>query len=139
VFYVGRGENTARKELQYCRGLFQGDSHPPFLFCFSIAPISLVLRKTAGFSVLYLASPVTHLFFMDDLKVYAKGAKALRHTLELLDRGLRAVGMELGLRKCVVIHIKHKKYVSEEDYLLPDDQKIKRCLRKVRNYQYLGI
>ena len=71
VFCVGRGESAVRTELQYCRGFFQGDSLSPLLFCLSIAPISLALKKTTGYRVPYLAQPVTHLFFMDDLKVYA--------------------------------------------------------------------
>ena len=86
VFCVGTGEGAVRTELQFRRGLFQGDSLSPLLFCLSIAPISHALRETSRFSVPYLDSPVTHLFFMDDLKVYAKNSDILGDTLRVVDR-----------------------------------------------------
>ena len=46
--------------------------------------------------------------------MYAKSSKAFDATLRVADRVLRAVGMELGLRKCAVAHVKQGKYVSEE-------------------------
>ena len=48
VFCVGTGESTVRTELTYRRGVFQGDSLSPLLYCLSIAPISHALRKTSG-------------------------------------------------------------------------------------------
>ena len=51
---------------------------------------------------------------MDDLKVYAESSNALGDTLRVVDRVLRAVRMELDLRKCVVAHIKWGKYVYGE-------------------------
>ena len=61
VFCVGTGDATVKTELTFRRGLFQGDSLSPLLFCLSIAPISMALRATKGFGVPYLASPVTPL------------------------------------------------------------------------------
>ena len=43
---------------------------------------------------------------MDNLKVYAKSSNAFDATLQVVDRVSRAVGMELGLRKCAVAHVK---------------------------------
>ena len=107
VFCVGVGRDTVKTELEYRRGLFQGDSLSPLLFCLSIAPISRALRESGGgYRVKYMGTPVSHLFFMDDLKVYAKNASALLDALETVDRVSRAVGMELGLRKCTVAHVK---------------------------------
>ena len=48
---------------------------------------------------------MTHLLFMDDLKVYARRSRALETALGVVDRVLRAVGMELGLWKCAVAHV----------------------------------
>ena len=100
VFCVGSGEGTVRTELTYHRGVFQGGSFSSLLYCLSIAPISHALRKTEGYRVPYLDYPVTHQYYMDDLKVYAKSSKALGDTLTVVDRVSHAVGMELGLRKC---------------------------------------
>ena len=137
-FCVGVGKDAVRTDLQFRRGLFQGDSLSPLLFCLSIAPISHALRETMGAIVPYLDHPVTHLFFMDNLKVYAESSDALGDTLRVVDRVSRAVGMELGLRKCAVAHIKRGKYVHGEDYLLPEERRIERVARG-GTYRYLGI
>ena len=63
-----------------------------------------------GFRVPYPDTPMTHLFFMDDL--YARKSNILGDTLMVADRVSRAIGMELGLRKCTVAHIKCGKHVS---------------------------
>ena len=86
VFCVGIGENTVRTELKYRRGVFQGDSLSPLLYCLSIAPISHAIRKTRGYRLPYLERPVTHQYFMDDLKVYARSSKALDATLQVTSR-----------------------------------------------------
>ena len=48
---------------------------------------------------------VTHLFFMDDLKVYEEDCEEMEATLEMVESASQAVGMELGVRKCGVAHI----------------------------------
>ena len=42
------GKVVRRSLVKYNRGLFQGDSLSPLLFCLSIAPISQVLNRTKG-------------------------------------------------------------------------------------------
>ena len=142
-FTVGRGKDAVKVELTYLRGLFQGDSLSPLLYVLSIAPISKALREsTWGFQVMQgpraSSRSVTHLYFMDDLKVYASGADALATTLETVDRVSRAVGMELGLRKCAVAHVKGGKLVDKEDFLLPEERTIEQVARG-GTYKYLGI
>ncbi len=51
------------------RGLFQGDSLSPLLFCLCVAPLSHELKKNARFRSEFQAEPVTHLMFID---VYGK-------------------------------------------------------------------
>lgn len=74
--------------------------HSHLLFYLNFVPISHALRKSKGFNVPCLDSPVMHLLFMDDLNVYTKNAKHLGDTLRVVDRASCAVEMELGLRKC---------------------------------------
>ena len=137
VFCVGTGANAARMELTYRRGVFQGDSLSPLLYCLSIAPISHAFRKTRGYRLLSLDRPVTHQYFMDDLKVYAKSSNTLDATLRVVDRVSRAVGMELGLRKCAVAHVQQGRYVGGENYLLPEERTIER-VPQGGAYKYLG-
>ena len=69
--------------------------------------------------------------FMNDLKVNAESSVALIDTMRVVDRVLREVGMELGLRKCAVAHIKRGKCVNGLE-----EQRIKRSTEET--YQYLG-
>ena len=91
-----------------------------------------------GYRLPYLDYPVTHQYFMDDLKVYAKSSNALDASLRIADRVSRAVGMELGLRKCAVAHVENGRYVSGENYLLPEKRTIER-VPQGGAYKYLGI
>lgn len=71
--------------VQLKRGVFQGDSLSPLLFCMCIAPLSRELRKRPGFSSRYQAEPVKHMFFMDDLKVYEQDKETLDETAEIVE------------------------------------------------------
>ena len=51
-------------------------------------------------------SPVTHLMFVDDLKIYEESAAELQSTLEVAEGFSVAVGMTLGVRKCAVAHLR---------------------------------
>ena len=70
--------------------------------------------------------------------MYARNSHELGTTLETVDRVSRAVGMELGLRKCAVAHIRKGRYVAGEDYLLPEERKIE-CVSSAGTYRYLGV
>ena len=60
---------TARIGIQFRRGLFQGDALSPLLFVMAVAQLSSLLGIAGVYSVAHHASPITHLLFMDDLKV----------------------------------------------------------------------
>ena len=65
-------------QVQINRGIFQGDSLSPLLFCIAIDPLSKLKDQHIGYSLSKQRSrtekekdKISHLFFMDDLKVYA--------------------------------------------------------------------
>ena len=105
TFSVGRRERAQMFDIQYKRGIFQGDSLSPLLFCLALSPISHRLRRTKGFVASGMPGPLTHLFFVDDLKVYASSRENLNKVLKVVQRGSKAVGMALGLNKCGVAHM----------------------------------
>lgn len=71
-------EDTASFPIALKRGVFQGDSLSPLLFCLCIAPLSKVLNGEKGFTSQYQPRPITHLLFMDDLKIYAESQAELQ-------------------------------------------------------------
>ena len=101
-FKMGFGRNTVKVYLHYCCGLFQGDSLSPLLYCLSIVPLSHALRSIDGYKSRSFGACVSHLLFMNDLKVYVRDERAMKKILSLVDRVSKAVGMELGLQKCAV-------------------------------------
>ena len=136
-FSVGCGQDAVRVEMRYRRGLFQGDSLSPLLFCLCLAPLSHALRALDGYRSESIGGPITHQLFMDDLKVYASGQTAVEKTLDTVDRVSSAIGMRLGLRKCAVAHMVKRK-VKSADYVLPEG----RTIASFENggvYKYLGV
>ena len=54
-------------------GIFQGDSLSPLIFCLALAPSSTILNGT-GYGYKIQNRFISHLFYMDDLKLFAKAA-----------------------------------------------------------------
>ena len=95
------------RPILYKRGLFQGDALSPLLFCLAILPLSHALKKLNGYRIRRstVKGSITHMLYMDDLKLYAESPAALTEALSVVDRVARAVGMKLGLKKCGVAHV----------------------------------
>lgn len=134
-FECGRGRTSVQVNLEYKRGLFQGDSLSPLLFCLSIAPLSFALRKETMGYVVRSGNSLTHSFFMDDLKLYARGRKRLVESMKVVERVSGSVGMKLGFEKCAVAHrsksdMELEPVAAEARYRLAEQQS---------PYCYLGI
>ena len=59
------------EEIFFLQGIFQGDSLSPLIFCLALVPLSSCLQR-AGVGYVIRRHRVSHLLYMDDLKVYAK-------------------------------------------------------------------
>lgn len=75
----------ARIPITFRRGLYQGDSLSLLLFCLSVALISHKLRENGGFDSEFQHEPFTHMFLMDDLKLYAKSKSQLETTVRTVE------------------------------------------------------
>ena len=91
-------------EIALKRGIYQGDSLSPLLFCLCLAPVNCAARSGRGFVSVYHSDAITHLSFVDDLKVYAESKRALEVAIGIIVEASTAIGMELGIRKCAVAH-----------------------------------
>lgn len=93
--------------VQYKRGIFQGDSLNPLLFCISLPPILIALGRTRGYSV----GPPTNrkysiaYLYIDDLKMYGPDEEHLQTTLNIAAEYTRDVRMPFGLDKYTVVNL----------------------------------
>ena len=88
-------------------------------------PISLILRRTkAAYEFSGNKEKISHLLFINDLKLYSRNDKGL----ELLVQTIRAVsediGMEFGIEKCATLVIQKRKIVKSVGIELPDGKVI---------------
>jgi len=90
TFSVGKGDNRIFV-IKLKRGIFQGDSLSPLLFCLATAPLCTFLGQIGSYHSEYLGEPLTHMFFMDDLKIYGKDPESIDHVLTMVQQGLAAV------------------------------------------------
>uniref|UniRef100_H3B0G5 Reverse transcriptase domain-containing protein n=1 Tax=Latimeria chalumnae TaxID=7897 RepID=H3B0G5_LATCH len=110
------------------RGIFQGDSLSPLWFCLALNPLSKMLRNS-GYGYSLGRKPtilVSHLFYIDDLKLYVKNLDQLQSMLELVSSFSKSIAMQLGVDKCTVLHANE----IHDNIQLLDGEK---C------YKYLGM
>ena len=73
-------DGTLNRSLTIKRGIFQGDSLSPLLFCLALNPISMELQQAGagyGCGPPGARRPVSHLWYMDDLKLFAPNQQQL--------------------------------------------------------------
>ena len=85
------------------RGIFQGDSLSPLLFCIALFPITNLLnRNKIGYTI--EKRKVNSLLYIDDLKVYTRGKEEMERSRALIHMFSKDIKMEFGLDKCAAIH-----------------------------------
>ena len=119
------------------RGIFQGDSLSPLLFCISLIPLSLELNSL-GYGYKIRTERITHLFYMDDLKLYAKDDSELERLLRIVKRFSDDIGMELGLSKCTNPTFKRGK-LENSDHAWLDEETMIKDLEQEKVYKYLVV
>ena len=94
-------------EVSIRGGIFQGESLSPLLFVIAMLPLSSVLNESAaGYQLKNEESQITHLLFMDDLKLYGRNEKeinSLVHTIRVFSSD---IGMDFGIKKCAMMVMK---------------------------------
>ena len=119
------------------RGIFQGDSFSPLLFCFALFPLSKLLSESnRGYNI--FDQVITHLFYMDDLKLFAKNDSDLDDLLTIVKDFSNDIGMEFELDKCAKASFKRGKFCKASNINLDTNTKI-RNLEHDEVYKYLGI
>ncbi|XP_030765588.1 uncharacterized protein LOC115889668 [Sitophilus oryzae] len=123
------------------RGIFQGDSLSPLWFCLALNPLSSILNKTGyGFHIKYDKTQhhvISHLMYMDDIKLFAGNEKQLQHLLEITKTFSKDIQMSFGLDKCKLLNIKQGRIISSGFDL--GDGDIIESLEEHETYKYLGL
>ena len=72
------------KNIQIRRGIFQGDSLSPLIFCIALIPLTNELnRADFGYQVHGNERKMSHLLFMDDLKLLGRNENDLENEKKL--------------------------------------------------------
>ena len=123
--------------VKYNRGLFQGDSLSPLLFCLAIAPISQVLNRTKDIpSGMMGKGALCHTCCTWMTLRYMLEADKLREAMEYVKNN--AIGIRFGVRKCGTSHMQNCKVLAGPDNPEHSEESI-RSLEKGTTYQYLGL
>ena len=101
--------NTSIKTntINYITGVPQGDSLSLMLFILSVNPLSFLLSLLLGYNIAKTNNKqkLTHLFFVNDLKIFARNKKEAMLQLDLMTQFTIDIDMKFGLDKCAYIYI----------------------------------
>jgi hypothetical protein len=89
------------------RGIFQGDSLSPHLFCIALIPLTHELnRSKCGYQVYGTERKINHLLCMDDLKLIGRSEEELRNEIKTVQTFSNDIKMKFGSEKCAKISLK---------------------------------
>ena len=81
---------------------------------------------------------ISHLLFMDDLKLFAEDERGIERLIEVVHAFSRDIGMEFGLDKCAKCTIR-KGVKARGDRIEIEEGKFVEDLDIDADYKYLGI
>ena len=103
--------NITTDEIKYKKGILQGDALSVILFILSVNPSSFLFNRAEGFEITEEKS-LYNVFFVDDLKLYARSYEIAKLLLDIITTFSNDVGMTFGKSKCAHIYIEHGKRKS---------------------------
>ena len=128
---------TNAEKLRIKCGIFQGDSLSTLLFCISLIPLSIQLNN-AGYGYQIMGKSINHLFYMDDLKLFARNDNELTGLLDTVKKFSDDIGMQVGVDKCVKVTFIKGKIAKTENITLIVSTTI-RELDQEGTYKYLSF
>jgi len=127
------------QSIQIRKGIFQGDSLSPLLFCIALIPLTNELnRSDCGYQVHGTERKISHLLYMDDLKLLGRNENDLKNEIKIAQTISKDINMNFGLEKCARICLKRGRVQSKmhEGNTFENDIKV---LDPRKAYKYLGI
>ena len=104
------GENVSCTSnlIEYKNGILHGDGLSVLLFILNMNPLSFMLNRLNGYSIGKGNSreiKITHLFFVENLKLLAPNINSMKLLLDLVTHVLKDIGMESEESKCAYLQI----------------------------------
>ena len=126
--------------IRYLRGIFQGDSLSVLLFILAVNPLSFLLNKLKGYKMGSSSNRntnITHLFFVDDLKLYASNLREATKLPDLVTAFSNDVRMKFGESKCAYLKIE-KGLIKQSAQNLEINNVCIKPIKEGESYKYLG-
>ena len=122
---------------RYLRGIFQGDSLSVLFFILTVNPLPFLLNKLKGYKMGSSSNRntnITHLFFFDDLKLYASNLQEATKLLDLVtfSNGIR---MKFGESQCA--YLKIEGLIKQPVHNLEIDNVCIKPIKEGELYKYL--
>ena len=102
VHLYGESNTIETKLIDYYRGILQGDLLSLILFVLAVNPLSYLLSKEEGIKLTIedQIRIISHLFFVDDLKLFASSLARMEKLLDIVTQFTNDVGMTFRKTKC---------------------------------------
>ena len=126
--------------IKYLTGFLQGDCLSLIMFILCVNPLSFLLKRLPGYKPGQPGqrnNEITHLFFVDDLKTFAKDIMGAKAQLDLISTFTKDIGMTFGKDKCAYMYIERGRKVSLGEKLTINDMELDE-LENGESYKYLG-
>lgn len=136
--------NTPKKQIdaggiEIKRGIFQGDSLSPIWFCLALQPLTTILNnQKKGYELKSNGTQLSHLWYMDDLKLFAKKKEDLHRLLDCVSKFSADIQMAFGLEKCKMAGMVKGKWKEDEGYEINSGLETIMGLAEKERYKYLG-
>ena len=132
--------------MQIKKGIFQGNSLFPLLFSMALNPVSKELnrigygyRMTTGHGETAKRQLISHLLYMDDLKLYVRNSDQLHALLHMVRTFFDDIQMKYGLDKCAVAHFVNGRLSGHSSGVTVGKANTVECLEPGQVYEYLGV
>jgi hypothetical protein len=103
--------------------IFQEDSLSPPLFCVCLIPLTEQLnRLNTGYEEHTTKTKISHLLYMDDLKLIAKYKEELQRQIQAVKTFSDDIHMKFGLEKCAKVTFKTGKFISSQNLVIDNNQ-----------------
>ena len=107
----------------------------PLLFCIGLNPLSELIKKSEYGYKFKSGTKINHLFYMDDIKLYAKSERDIDSLIHLTRIFSSDIGMSFGLDKCGRLVVNRGKVKTTQGIQLPEGH-----IADIEDsYKYLGI